>query len=175
MAEHQIAVEDSYVLPQDHIFAHLKNGSTHEANGNYAAAVTKFTFAPAAGRRAAIYRMLVFVEDTGAFVAEKYGYNIVLTNGLKLYVRDGNDDILLELTPDEGLSSNADWSGSCFDVAYLDWGAGNNSMGIRWTFAKSGKPLYLDARLGHYLSMELHDDFSGLVHHHFQIQGFYIK
>jgi len=175
MAEHQVSVEDGYVPPQDHIFAHLKSGANHNAVGDYSSTVTSFTFTPANGRKAAIHRMLVFVEDAGAFVAEKYGYNLALTNGLKLVVRDADDAIILTLTPDENIISNADWSGSCFDVTYIDWGVGNNSMGVRWTFAKSGKPLYLDGRLGHYLSMELNDTFTGLVHHHFQIQGFYVK
>ena len=175
MPQQEVSVFSGFTEPADHIFYQLSNGSTSNAIGDYSGAVSKFVFAPESGRVAEIERMIVYVSDVGTFPSNKYGWNLVLTNGIKVYVRDANDDIMLDLTAGHKIVKNADWSAMCYDVDFVDGGAGEDSMAVRWTFAKSGAPLYLKGRVGHYLSVELNDDFSDLVEHHFTIQGIYRK
>ena len=177
MPQQEVSVFSGFTEPGDHIFAHLKNGATYDAIGDYSSTVTQFTFVVPSGRIAEIERMLVYIEDTstGTFPSDKYGQDLVLTNGVKVYVRDANDDVVVDLTPDEGVLPNADWSALCYDVSYLSWGSGADSIAVRWTFAKSGAPIYLKGRDGHYLSVELNDDYTDLESHRFLIQGIYRK
>jgi hypothetical protein len=177
MPSQVVSVEGGVTTPSDHIFQHLKSGATFDASGDYSSTVEKFTFVVPSGREAEIERMLIYIEDAGAPTAGKYGYNIVLANGIKAYIRDSNDDAIIDLTPDRAVFTNADWAALCFDVAVLDWGVASsvNTVAVRWTFAKSGAPLYLKGRDGHYLSVELNDDFTGLLSHRFLIQGIYRK
>jgi hypothetical protein len=175
MPQQEVSVYSGFTRPEDHIFAHLKAGAVFDAIGDYSSAVTKFTFVPDASRIAELERMVVYIEDVGAPDSGRYGNNIILTNGMKVYVRDADDEIVLDLTPDEPIKTNADWAALCYDVSLLSWGLGNDTVVVRWTFAKSGAPVYLDARDGHYLSLELNDTFTGLVSHRFLIQGIYRK
>ena len=175
MAQQVVAVEGRHITPDDHIFAHLKSGATYDAIGDYSSTVESFTYTIASGRVAEIERMIVYIEDAGKPPADKYGYNLSLVVGVKVYVRDENDDIVLDLTPDTAVFTNAQWAALCYDTQLLDWGVGNNTIVVRWTFAKSGAPLWLKGRDGHYLSVELNDDFTGLIHHRFLIQGVYVR
>jgi len=175
MAQQVVSVESGFTNPEDHIFQYLSNGTTSNAIGDYSSAVESFTFKPVSGRVAEIERMIIYIEDVGTFPSNKYGYDVVLTNGVKVYVRDGNDDIILRLDGGTPILTNAQWSGMCYDVANLSWGSGNDSLAVRWTFAKSGAPLYLKGRSGDYISVELNDTFTGLVKHEFLIQGIYRK
>lgn len=175
MAEHQVSVDGGFTTPDDHIFAHLKAGAVYDAIGDYSSTVAKFTFTVPSGRVAELERMIVYIEDAGAPDSGKYGNSVVLANGIKVYVRDADDEIVLDLTPDEAIKTNADWGALCYDVSLLSWGTGNDTVVVRWTFAKSGAPLYLKGRDGHYLTAELNDDFTDLISHRFLIQGVYVK
>ena len=43
---------------------------------------------------------------------------------------------------------------------------------VRWTFAKSGAPIRLDGAKNARLEVLLNDDLTGLVDHHFVVQGY---
>ena len=175
MAQQVVSVESGFTEPDDHIFQLLSNGSTTNAVGDYSSAVEQFTFTVPSGRVAEIERMIIFLSDVGTFPSDKYGYNVVLANGVRIYVRDANDDIILTLDAGHPITKNADWAAMCYDTNFISLGQGEDSLAVRWTFAKSGAPLYLKGRNGHYLSVELNDDYTGLVEHHFLIQGIYRK
>lgn len=161
--------------PSHWISQNLSNGSTHNAIGNYAGAVEQFTWAPGNNFRALIHRMIVLVEDAGAFDANKYGNGIVLTNGISVYVRDGDDAVVANLTPTIApVKTNAEWGALCFDVDVKEWGTGNEILLVRWTFERAGIALLLDGDEGHYISVELNDTYVNLVQHRFLIQGYYI-
>ena len=175
MPQQEVSVFSGFTEPDDHIFYLLSNGSTTNAVGDYSSAVEQFTFTVPSGRVAEIERMIVFISDVGTFPSDKYGYNLDITTGLRVFVRDANDDIVLTLDAGHPITKNADWAAMCYDTNFLSLGAGEDSLAVRWTFAKSGAPLYLKGRLGHYLSVELNDTYSDLVEHHFLIQGIYRK
>ena len=175
MAQQEVLATGKAIGPENLIFQTLSNGTTDDAIGDYSSTVEKFTFAPAAGRIAELERMIVHIEDVGALPSDKYGYDVVLTNGIRIYVRDGDDEIITTMDAGIPVKTNGSWSAMCYDVNNLTWGAGSDTIAVRWTFAKAGYPLRLDARKGHYLSVELNDDFTGLVMHHFLVQGIYTK
>ena len=119
-----------------------------------------------------VHRLIVSVQDSGTFDADKYGNGITLTNGIRVYVKDRDDATMEELTAFPILSSG-DWAAHCHDATLHDFGQGDSILTIRWTFSKSGLPVILKFAEFEYMEIVLNDDFSGLVHHRFQIQGHY--
>jgi hypothetical protein len=157
-----------------HIFQHLDtvgDGSgSYEVTGNYASAAEEFFIAPPANKVYTIERMLVFVQDTGAFDAGDYGNGLALTNGLLLTVeRDGVE--LLDLLGNEPIHNNAEWAAMCYDAQVLTWGTGDEMLVARWTFSKSGKPLTLHGKSSDRLVLTANDDMTGLNAHRFKVQG----
>ena len=139
---------------------------TTDAIGDYSGTNdTEFKFAPGAGEVARVHRMLVHVEDGGSFDSGAYGNNVSLTNGIEVGVSDGTST-LIDLTDGHPVTTNA-------DVNVMSFGAGNEHMAVRWTFAKSGQPIRLDGDNGEYLYVKLNDDYTDLVHHHFNVQGYW--
>lgn len=119
-----------------------------------------------------LWRMIVMIQDSGTFDASKYGNGIILTNGIRIYVRDKDDNILEELTMFPIISSG-DWAGHCHDLKHHKFGVGDEIISIRWTFSKSGAPITLDFSKGTYLEVYLNDDFTGLNKHLFGVQGYF--
>jgi len=158
--------------PRHRIDGFLSNGSTTSAVGNYASAVERFIWTPLTNRTAHIYRMIVTIEDAGAFDAAKYGNNITLTKGIQVVVRNVADDSQVHNLAAGVIKTSGDWGARCFDVDVKKWGTGNEILVVRWTFARAGSPIALNDSM--YLSVELNDDFSNLVNHRFLIQGEYV-
>jgi len=117
-----------------------------------------------------IMRMIVYVEDTGAFDADKYGNNITLTNGIEVRTV-GAHGITADLTAGKPVLTNSHWARYCHDIRVDDFGTGNETLSVRWTFEKSGKPIILSGTDNERLEIVLSDDFSGLVSHLFLVQG----
>ena len=160
------------VHPRNRVSAFLTNNGNDDAVGNYASAMTRFTWTPLPSRIAHIHRMIIFIEDTGAFDAEKYGNNVVLTTGIELAVRNVADDSQVHNYTVGTVHTNGEWAARAFDAHVKTWGVGNEIMVVRWTFSQAGSPIVLDDSM--YISMDLQDDFSDLVHHRFKIQGEYV-
>ena len=141
---------------------------TKDAIGNMIGTPLKFT----ATEDSAIYRMIIYIEDGNGFKASLYGALPSLTNGWELKVKDSGDNTLLDLTDGISIHHNSQIGQVCFDVDVKDWGAGAGNEGLiaRWTFERSGSPIFLTA--GNSLVVELNDNFTGLVHHTFAVQGF---
>lgn len=143
----------------------LLNGSGSEdmtaAQGEY-----RYT---ATGDSAYISRMMVIGSINGSLSANGYVGASALTNGLRVFTTDadGNEDVIL--TP-EAVTRSAGWAQYCYDVAPLEFGAGDNSIIVRWTFARSGVFLQLDE--GESLVMEVNDSLAGLTRHTAIVQGF---
>ena len=160
-----------------HIFQLLSsNGDgtgTTSAIGNYAVTPLSLTFKQAEKEVVHIHRILIKVQDTGAFDADKYGNGITLTNGIRLYHRNSADEILEELTA-YPVKTSGDWAGQCFDLNHFTFGTGDEIITVRWTFSKSGIPVILKLHEGEYLEIYLNDNFTGLTDHLFKIDGFYI-
>jgi len=137
------------------------------ANKDYNGSAAEFTFT--ATENTKLERMIVYVEDAGGFDAGAYGNSVVLTNGISVEVvtHDGTQHI--DLTDGLPIKTNAHWSRLCYDVNYIDYGTGNNAIAVRWTFAKSGAPLYLP--IGYKLVVNVSDTLTGLVDHTFMVQG----
>jgi len=129
----------------------------------------KFYIEAQAGEILRVHRLIVHLQDTGAFVAENYGsIGSALTNGITVEVLDAAGAVINTLT-DVTVKNNADWGRYCYDVANVAFGAGDDFMQVRWSFDKAGAPIRL--KVGEQLSVTLNDDLGALVAHSFVVQG----
>lgn len=144
---------------------------TKSAIGNYAGGVQKFRLNPGVGEILHLTRLIVTVTDAGPLDADAYGKAIVLTNGIQIYKYEGSDKVI-NLTDNVPVKTNGHWASFCYDVSALEFGTGSDVLQVRWSFDKTGTLIQLADVQSEYFSVELHDDFSGLVDHTFQVQGY---
>ncbi len=145
----------------------------NDAIGDYSrmAEAEAFYIQPPAGTIYIIERMIVFVEDAGTFDSGSYGNGITLATGV--VVRIQNDSgTLHDLTAGIAIKTNPQWGQCCYDAVVSKYGSGNESLSVRWTFAKGGYPLRLIGDNNERLEILLHDDFTDLVQHTFKIEGY---
>ncbi len=144
---------------------------TIDAIGDYSSAEEIFYIEPAVTEKFLLTRLIVTVEDGQGMRAERYGaLASALTNGIT--VRVSNDSgVIVSLDGGVPVKANAEWGRLCYDVDVKSWGAGNELLLVRWTFEKTGDVLTIDGGLDHKLEVVLNDDFTGLVHQYFMVQG----
>ena len=154
-------------------FDYLTNGSTTNAVGNYSGAEEHFKITCKSGsQKLYIHRLIIYIEDVGAFKSGKYGVDLTLTNGIHVRTHDSDDSVHADLTAADPITTNAQWGALCYDVNLDTFGIGNNgSLIVRWTLSNAGAPVTLSA--GEYLAVDLEDDYTGLVRHTFMAQGYY--
>lgn len=155
-----------------HKLAQLWNGvsfGTGIAIGDYSSTPTSFRL-DTGGEELEMHRLIVSFKDSGSFDADKYGNGLILPNGIRIYHRDVNDDLIQEFTAFP-VRSNADWRAHCHDVIISSSGTGDEVASVRWTFNKSGRPITLLGSRGEYLEILLNDDFSDLNDHKFLWEG----
>lgn len=149
----------------------LKSGTSTEAIGNYSAgASATFEYIAPVGSKIEITRLISTITDTNIKNAGGYGGLLQLSSGIDLYVVQSGT--ALELTNDFTIKTNADWGAYCHDVSLHDFGVGSNFITSRWTFAAGETNLKLNGSPDRFYAL-LNDDFTGLIDHRFQIQGFY--
>ncbi len=146
------------------------------ANGNYSGSPVDFKIVPAAGEIFVIYRVIITIQDTGPFEADGYGAGpgaTPLTNGIIIDVQNAEGQIYpLTAGP---VVENQMWFWHCFDAILYEFPNLNGSMTMRWTFAKSGRPVVLHGDHGEYLRARMYDDLTFLTGHYFLVQGYYEK
>lgn len=146
-------------------------GVVSNANVNGAVTTQLFSYRPAQGV-ATITRMMVTVRDAGVFTAEKYGFLSALSNGCEVGLFSADKTILNSFTGSLPIKENAGWGVYCYDVDLKDWGAGDEFIVARWTFAKAECDIRLYAGQDIFLGVLIQDDLTGLVDHRFVVQGY---
>ncbi|MGI9489088.1 MAG: hypothetical protein ACR2RF_25025 [Geminicoccaceae bacterium] len=144
---------------------------TKNANVDGSSTAVTFRYNPGSGDRTEIARMIVHIEDAAPFSADEYGnLGAALTNGVLVQIRKYEDNAtVIDLCDGLPVKSNSQWSRMCYDMDTDSFGAGNDHVKIRWTFAKSGSPLYIQD--DEYFCIVVQDNLTGLVEHYFMIQG----
>lgn len=155
-----------------------------EMVGDYSSSEGIFYVSPPSGYHYHINRLIVLVQDTGAFDAALYGNNITLTSGIVIEHVEADDTLIQRITP-RPIYANADWGGYCYDVKEHAFGTGDRFLLARWTFGKavppgfdphhvdwslSGFPI-IRIETGEKFRVRLNDDLSGLNKHRMNVQG----
>ncbi len=131
-----------------------------------------FILKPTSTQAFRINRMMVHIQDTGAFAAEEYGnLGSALTNGVVVRVATSTGTVFA-LTDVNPVKTNAEWARHAYDVRIDTWSVGDEFLTSRWSFWKSGYPLRIDGSDGEYLEVYLQDSCTGLVEHNFFVSGY---
>ena len=147
---------------------------TKNAVGNYSGVEEKFGIQPATNQVYAIERMIVSIGDASGVRADRYGGLAGgLSNGISLRVENYTGTVYALTDSDSLITTNASWGAYCYDVELKTWGSGPELLVARWTFAKSGTPVWLNGSEGERLVVALNDDCSDLTDHRFLVQGHY--
>ena len=144
---------------------------TKNANLDFNASPDIFYIQPPSGTIYYLNRMIVCVEDTATMQAQEYGnLGAALSNGITFKLVNDSGTILdfLDGIP---IKTNSAYGALCYDVDLKSWGAGNELLVSRWTFAKAGYPIRLDGSKNERLEANFSDDLDGLLGHYFLVQG----
>ena len=144
---------------------------TSNAVGDYSGGgAEEFYIQAQSGESLDLHRVLIYIEDSGAFRADHYGVlGNALANGIEVEKQSSTGTVIESLTNGLPIKTNASWGRLSYDLNFVSFGAGNNYVMCRWTFAKAGHHLTL--RNGEKLVFKLNDNFTGIVQHTFNIQG----
>ena len=136
-----------------------------------------FKISPGEGETIKLARIMIYVEDSGAFDADKWGNGITLANGIDFKVsKNGVVSDLLGFS----IKSSGEMASICHDINHESFGIGNEFVSFRWTFEKAGSKISLRGSgliLGDAVNDELqlivNDDLRGLVKMYVHAQGIY--
>lgn len=149
-----------------------RDSLNYDAIGEYKGNPEDFLWtAPDGNAKYYVARLLVLIEDTQGFEPDSYGASGAgpLDNGINVFVkRDGEPKTYLTPVP---ILVNIDWGLYCYDTKYSDYGGGNETLEVRWSFNKAS-PVGIVMSEKDEFGLELNDDFDHLVKHRFVIQGY---
>lgn len=141
--------------------------------GDYSAQPQNFTFGPPSNETWIVSRLIIHIQDNGVLDSGKYGNNINLTKGISIQLVQQNR--IYNLTNGNPVFYNNDWGRFNYDLDLVDFGTGDQSINIRWTFSNSGTYIKLDGSKGERLQIVVNDDFTGLTDHTFNFQGYKLQ
>lgn len=147
-------------------------GETSDINcAVYVEAKCKFSIQPPDGEVWDIHRMILNYGVTGLVSTDDYG-SIAggLTNGIRVITNAGGVDV--NLTNQQPVQTNGDWSKYMYDIQLLDWGAGQDEVVGRWTFANGGTVLRLNGSNNESIDVLIRDNLASLAHQNFLFQGY---
>jgi len=176
MAEKLISVQPHRVVPTKmlYMFVTEDGQANHNAVGDYSLVPVNFKTPKIIGLEALhVSRIIVFLCDAGNFKTNLYGAMGKLDNGVRIVVRDNDNNLIgpaAEAPPGSSqIKTNADWMKIGGHIEYdSDWRDGETAYSAVIEFPNSA----LELRDGDHLSFELSDDFTGLLEHTFVIQGY---
>lgn len=171
MAEKVVSVDGREIPASDLVFGFMSNGSGIQANGNYAASPEVFKYTCKTGsQKLHLISVTTFIEDAGNFGSDVYGFDVDLTNGIKMGFYEPDDTVLIESSGN--VHTNTDWAALTGNfVLHLFQGSGNKTASVVWSFTEEIPVATLSS--GQYHAFTLEDDFTGLVAHTFAIKGYY--
>jgi hypothetical protein len=136
---------------------------------------TEFKLTAQSNEHISIERMIVSIVDGAITNADAYAGAGVLSNGIKLYVTDSLGATQYNLTdPDIPVTTVGDWAHYCHDLTiWAGLAGGDDHATVRWTFARSGKPVVLLP--GWSINVLCQDSFATLTKHRFLLQGYWLQ
>ena len=143
-----------------------------EAVGDYKKELQPFSYKNNIKKKLFISKIVIIIEDNALFRSNKYGGDITLKNGIKLfYTKDKMKKYIIG--DDKPICVNSDWIFDGCKIEPIDFNFGNKFLRITLDLNKTNNYIILSSF--DKITFELNDDFHRLVNHSFMIEGFYIK
>lgn len=137
--------------------------------GDYSTAPQNFYIKPPLKLIYEIYRVLILIRDNNPIDSDKYISSGELINGINFEVKsDGRAKGRTNAIPIKRINDYGSYAG--VDVKPFDLVA-PKAFGIRWTFQKSGSPLFLHSAKNESIHAILNDNFTTLNGHTALMQG----
>ena len=150
---------------------HLPGGTVFNLNTDTSSGEVYASAGPKNSETWQVHRIIGMIEDSKVN-ADDYGAILGgLTNGVNLILKRGST-IAHSFMQDHPVKTSAQWARFCHDATSHAWGAGNEFMTFRWTFAAADIPsIILHGPHNDSMGLLLNDDMTGLVAHEFVLQG----
>ena len=163
----------NFELKKEYFNTFLKDDNQNtDATGDYVGDVEEFSYVNQIKKKLFISKLTITIEDNAVFATEKYGRDIVLKKGVKLYYT--KDKVKQYIIGDNlPIIKNKDWFLYGCQVEQRDFKQGNKFLQITFDFNKTNN--YIILNKGDRITFELCDDFHNLENQVFNIEGFYVK
>lgn len=144
----------------------------HNANGNYAVTGGEFYIQPPNGTIYRLFRLLISIGDANIASSDTYGQVTALSNGVGFWTEING--VRSYLHDNRTVKTNGDYNEFMYDFNCdsLSLGQGTDYCSGRWTFDKAGTVIRLNGTTGDKFIVTVNDTLTGLVHHHFIVQGY---
>lgn len=150
---------------------HLPDGLVFNLNTDTSGAEVYASAGPRNNETWYVTRLIGIIEDTKINAGDYGAIGSGLTNGIDLIIRRGGTQTH-SFMEGHRVKTSAGWAHFCHDASRHAWGAGNEFVTFRWTFAKEDMlPIILDGVHRDSMGVLLNDDMSGLITHAYIIQG----
>ena len=157
------------------IFKFLRNAaSSIDMNVDGSSTSVEFYWQVPTGRAVEIMRITIVMIDAAMGYTEFGGFASVLTNGLKVEVKDANNTTLIDFFDGETIKSNEDFDTLSGGNSIIHPAAGDDALDVRWMISRAipgTRGLTMDS--GDKISVTVQDDLTGLVKFHWLVQGRY--
>ena len=119
-----------------------------------------------------VSRIIIAIQDTGKFDADKYGNGLTLTNGVVIgTLLDGG--AVVNATAQLPIRANSDWASYAYDLTFHAEGVGDDIAVASYSFQEDGLPLAING--GNAFLMQIRDDLTGLTRQHARVAGVLVK
>ena len=119
-----------------------------------------------------VSRIIISIQDTGKFDADKYGNGLTLTNGVIIgTLLDGG--AVVNATTQLPIRANSDWASYAYDLTFHAEGVGDDIAVASYSFQEDGLPLAING--GNAFLMQIRDDLTGLTRQHARVAGVLVK
>ncbi len=150
----------------------LDDNENNNATGDYTGDIEEFSYVNQIKKKLFISKLTITIEDNAMFATEKYGRDLELKKGVKLYYTRDNIKHYI-IGNNLPIIKNKDWFLYGCQVEQKDFKIGNKFLQITFDFNKTNN--YIILTKGNRITFELSDDFHNLENQVFNIEGFYVK
>ena len=155
---------------QTPIYTFLRD-STNSKNQAINATLTPvlFTYKVPSGCSLSLHRLIFYLQDGQFIDSGGFGNGLELTNGILINKLDAFNNSVYDYLNGVPITLNIHWNQYGYDLRVDRFASGDESLTIRWTFAKTGEPVNLDENES--FALTIRDDLTYITAQRANIQG----
>lgn len=138
---------------------------------DYSSAPASFRCNPDSQQTAVIAQIRIVITHLASSDAEFFGMGPALTNGLRLYFKEG-DSIIADLTGAVAIKTSSQTLSIVDGVEHVEFAGNHDGKILHIDLRRWGDPLAVDGKRGQYLELSVNDDFRKLTSMIWSAQGY---